>query len=330
MIHLYPNCIPVMGATHIVFYDLEKQQFKRFSKNELFEAEEIKTLRVFDPDKMHKDGVGLLQLHQMIFSTAASSHLPSIQPSSFYKWKHPSMITNAIVELSQQNDLLTRAGFGKLLLFLEKLLCKHVSFRIMDSIDAEHFFLIVKAIQEAAIHSVQFILPYKQEWDTDECGDLIMHNPKIKWVIFESSPFKRNLENKIFFFEHPVKPSIRKDPDQFMVNVFLFSESQLHHNYFNRKLFVGPGGEIKNAPECLEILGNIKEMDCPQQLIDLVKTVAFQKYWFVTKDRCEVCKDCEFRYMCMDNRVPQQRENGYWYHLQQCNYDPYTGSWKDR
>ena len=93
-------------------------------------------------------------------------------------------------------------------------------------------------------------------------------------------------------------------------------------------LFVGANGEIKNAPECNETVGLIQNMEQPQQLIDLVKTSVFQKYWYVTKERCEVCKDCEFRHACIDNRVPHQRENGYWYHLEECNYDPYTGSWK--
>lgn len=314
---------------HIVFYDLEKQQFKRFNKDELFDKAEIKSIPVFDSAKLHEKGISLLKAHQVVFSAAAAAHLQCIQSSSFYKWKYPSLITNAIIELSEQNGLLYKEGFEKLLVFLEKLVCKHISLKICDWMGTEHFIMLCKAIQDAAIHSVQFIIPYKEQWNTDEVGVLIMDHPKIKWVIFESSPFKKNLENKIFFFEHTIKTSTKKQVDQFIVNLFLFSESQLHHNYFNRKLFIGSEGEIKNAPECQEIHGKIQEITHPQQLVELIKTAAFQTYWFVTKDRCEVCKDCEFRYMCMDNRIPLQRENGYWYHLQKCNYDPYTGSWKD-
>jgi SPASM domain peptide maturase of grasp-with-spasm system len=317
-----------MGATHVAFYDLEKQRFHRFLKNNFFDAENIQGLRWFDLEKVHEEGMTVLMKHQLLFSTGAGSYLNFIRPSFFYKWKHPSMITNAVIEASNRNGLLEKTGFQKLLFFLERLMCKHISLKLMDAIEPEQFFTFVKAIHESTVHSVQFILPYKEQWNREEVGHFIMRYPKIKWVIFESSPFESNLENRIFFFNQSLKPSFQKKADQFMVNLFLFSESQLHHNYFNRKLFIGPAGEVKNAPECDVVVGNIQELDQPEQLISLIKMPAFQKYWYVTKDRTEVCRDCEFRYMCMDSRIPYQRENGYWYHHQECNYNPYTGTWK--
>jgi len=126
-----------------------------------------------------------------------------------------------------------------------------------------------------------------------------------------------------------IKPTelfmVKPDKKTFVVNIPFFTESQKHHTYFNRKLFISSRGSIKNAPECEEIIGNINSKE---ELIKLIELEANQKYWHVTKDMSDVCKHCEFRYMCMDNRIPYQRKNGEWYHKEECDYNPYIGKWK--
>jgi radical SAM protein with 4Fe4S-binding SPASM domain len=112
------------------------------------------------------------------------------------------------------------------------------------------------------------------------------------------------------------------------VNITLFTESQAHHTYFNRKLYIGPNGEIKNAPECPETFGYIQDLESPEELKAIVQTPEFQKYWFVHKEITDVCKDCEFRHMCVDNRLPHQRAENEWFHQTECNYNPYIAKWK--
>jgi len=115
---------------------------------------------------------------------------------------------------------------------------------------------------------------------------------------------------------------------QFSFNSIMYSESQAHHTYFNRKLYVGPKGEIKNAPECEETFGNINEIENAEELKHIIATPEFQKYWYIHKELCDVCKDCEFRHMCVDSRLPFQREDKSWYHKTECNYNPYICKWE--
>jgi hypothetical protein len=189
--------------------------------------------------------------------------------------------------------------------------------------------LLIGCIHNANVQSVQLAMPYRQAFYTDEFGELIMAHSKIQFVILESSPFEKNIENKMFFATKKLHAYHVKKQKQFVSNIPLFSESQLHHTYFNRKLFISNSGDIKNAPECTTIVGKIQEITKPKELIALIKTREFQKYWYVFKESCEVCRDCEFRHVCVDNRVPHQREDGHWYHQEECNYDPYTGKWKE-
>lgn len=55
----------------------------------------------------------------------------------------------------------------------------------------------------------------------------------------------------------------------------------------------------------------------------------FQKLWNASKDQVEVCRDCEFRYICPDGRVPNKESNtdGYYTNKLKCNYDPYQNKW---
>lgn len=43
----------------------------------------------------------------------------------------------------------------------------------------------------------------------------------------------------------------------------------------------------------------------------------------------DVCKDCEFRYMCVDAAIPNKRKDNSWYRSSECNYNPYISKWNN-
>jgi SPASM domain peptide maturase of grasp-with-spasm system len=329
---IYPNCIPVEGHTNIAFCDLERQCFYLYPKNKFQNNASDKNGKInwsrLKTKELDMDTRTFLKEQNLLMDEVTGIN-PHIKESTFYKWRSPSLITNAIIELSSENKLLNVTKFRNLLRCLDELLCKHVFLVLKRPVTLKRMELLIGCIQNANIQSVQLAMPYRQAFYTDEFGELIMAHSKMQFVILESSPFEKNIENKIFFATKKLKVYQIKKQKQFVCNIPLFSESQLHHTYFNRKLFISSSGEIKNAPECVAAVGKIQEITDPEQLITLIKTKDFQKYWYVFKESCEVCRDCEFRHVCVDNRVPHQREDGHWYHEEACNYDPYTGKWKE-
>ena len=75
--------------------------------------------------------------------------------------------------------------------------------------------------------------------------------------------------------------------------------------------------------------GNIKDTTLEEAL----NHPDFKKYWNVTKDQIEVCKDCEFRHICTDCRAYTERT-----HFNgdidlskplKCGYNPYTNEWAE-
>ena len=63
-------------------------------------------------------------------------------------------------------------------------------------------------------------------------------------------------------------------------------------------------------------------------LKDVIKTDEVKKKWNINKDRLLVCKDCEYRYMCVDSRYPIEIGDNQWKFNSECHYNPYIAKWK--
>lgn len=55
----------------------------------------------------------------------------------------------------------------------------------------------------------------------------------------------------------------------------------------------------------------------------------FTELWHITKDRIEVCKDCEFRYICTDCRCFIIDESNIYSKPKNCKYNPYSTEWEE-
>lgn len=245
-----------------------------------------------------------------------------------YHWDSSSYITNAIIEISEKNGLIEEARLDALFKNLKVLLCKHIVVRFTSFFAVEHLSRFFNMIKHDNIHSIIALFDYNAAYHSDEFGDLTLDHHNLKTVIVFDSPFDKNYGDTIYFFKKKYSLQFDKKISEFKIHHELYSESFLHHSYFNRKLFISALGEIKNAPEADEVFGQIEELNDLKKLKKIISTPHFQKYWSVHKDIMDVCKDCEFRYLCVDNRIPIQRDTDNWYHQKECNYNPYINKWR--
>ena len=74
-----------------------------------------------------------------------------------------------------------------------------------------------------------------------------------------------------------------------------------------------------------ESFGNIKNTT----LEEAVNHPNFKKYWDITKDQIEVCKDCEFRHICTDCRAYVETPEDQYSKPLKCGYNPYTNEWEE-
>ena len=173
---------------------------------------------------------------------------------NYLDWNNPSAITNSIICL-KNIDL-----FEKILNYLEQAICKHIVLHFIDFLSIEEIKTYINKLLDYNIQSVIIICQYDEIYFSDEFGDLIMELKINKKLFVLNSPFEKNFEDTMFFTLKEKEYNYLKRKNEFVSNISLFSESQLHHTYFNRKLYIGPTGEIKNAPETEQVFGYIQDI----------------------------------------------------------------------
>jgi radical SAM protein with 4Fe4S-binding SPASM domain len=73
-----------------------------------------------------------------------------------------------------------------------------------------------------------------------------------------------------------------------------------------------------------QVAGNIGAHD----LAEIIRGEAMNKFWSLTYDSVEVCRDCEYRFLCRDCRPWAHGATGNLYgKTPRCAYDPYKGEW---
>lgn len=165
---------------------------------------------------------------------------------------------------------------------------------------------------------------------------LIVYNRLRSIVVFYSSE-KPELDFKSnSFIIHFVKGVLTDNRccgyisrDYFILNRLSYNEGKSFNSCLNKKISIDTNGNIKNCPSMPESYGNIKNTT----LEEAINKPGFKKYWNVTKDQIDVCKDCEFRYVCTDCRAYTERtvfkEDLDLSKPLKCGYNPYTNEWAE-
>lgn len=98
--------------------------------------------------------------------------------------------------------------------------------------------------------------------------------------------------------------------------------SKKYNSCWGEKVAVTRDGKVRPCIYSHIVVGDIAADNMDEMLEKL------DKYWTITKDKVEKCKDCELRLICFDCREIAYRKSGDLYSAQPgCNYDPYKGTW---
>ena len=235
-------------------------------------------------------------------------------------WDFPSIITNVSIDCELNEQIIE---------FISGLNCFHYKVYIDNNEELNNLKTVLnKLVLDSKIESIEIVIKDKLSVIESDLNELLL-NPYIHSVlIFNSKEEINNPINKISNFDYSFENHQIPVLNSVLLSIPLYTESLKHHTYFNRKLHIGNKGEVKNDYQCLENFGNINEIKNIEQLKTIIGTKNFQKLWHITKEDCDVCKDCEFMNMCVDSRLAYKREDGSWYHKTECNYNPYTNTWK--
>ncbi len=318
----FSTCIPVKGYCRSAVYDLQRQDLV-FIPNELYHylnarngLEVLRKMAVHS--SVHQEYLEMLLEKEIIFETD--------EDEAFYfseldtSWDYPALLTNVGIHAAQWKepvlDLIGSLGANTLVCWIEE--------------EAQLKPLLEYDLSKLANHSsfdncVWVIDVRLKEADLQLLKTYLDRHPLLSAVhLFRQSVIFQH--EKIHTYSMPYAARGKR---LFAPNMEAYMES-LHFNlYFDRKMFIAENGEIRNAHETAEGFGFIQQIKNKEDLMRLIFSPSFHRYWTASKDKTEVCRDCELRYLCLDSRTPEQREgSGSWYHERECEYNPYVAKWK--
>ncbi len=314
--NLYSDILPTKGFTRSLLFDSGRIKI-HFIDNQifnLFNDHDFKNLNLNEIDVLFKE---LLFDNDLVFQT--NDVLNNCFPLINLDWDYSFQLTNAVIHATVDN-------------------CTNLS-KIHDSFYIAHFNFIIDNNIDLASITILFNFLENHVCDSIELTFIDLLDKKL----ISKIELNISLSKKIIQFNNYSEIDLGEElikPNRYFItlehrnlklakNLDHFAESQQHHTYFNRKLYIDINGEIKNAPETFETFGNIKDIKSSIELNKIVKKTEFQKYWFIQKKQTDVCKDCEFRSLCVDNRLPIKRTENEWFHKVECTYNPYICKWYD-
>lgn len=307
---LYACCKIVTGHQQCLIYDLQRCRYlpipteltNLFSNNtinlSLFAEEEFDAVMTFCENMVAND-FGF-------FYDRPEEFIPLS-----LDYETPSTIKNAVITLAPDRD------YHSIYAQLETLGCETVTWVIQEELAPTVVSEQTQLAEKYGFIFTEIILLFDvtKAW-LDTLFHLVQTHALLKRVIgyYNNQQPAEDFGPVAFdvYFKKR-KGGEKFDPrDEFAVNFPFFIEAQHHNIYYNQKVFIDEQGNANGQPTIAEA----------------ITPASFQQLWKVCKDKVDICKACEYRYMCNDPRVPIQRANDAYYYETECCYNPYLAKWE--
>ncbi len=249
-------------------------------------------------------------------------------PQLSLEFNVPSYLANFILDISYKSKYKLKGILDE----LELLLCRHIELRFFDFFDIKILEYLINWLENSIIESVDIYAPYSTTYTyIEHILKLKKNNSRLRWFFIHTTPenfVKPKLPTHIQFTTECITDSSHcgvVNHFYFANNIAHFTEAQLHNTCLNRKIAIDVDGNIKNCPSMPYSYGNIKDTTLKEAL----EHPDFKKYWYIHKDQIEICKDCEFRYICTDCRAYLEDPDNLYSKPLKCGYNPYTCEWEE-
>lgn len=198
-----------------------------------------------------------------------------------------------------------------------------------------NFYLIIEKLQQLLTKNL--VLHFDGLFPQDKIHEFIKSTLNLGFVSIsvlleniENEIIKEDLQNlypNINFIDFNVFNKLDSDYHipNFLIDYLYYQYAIQHNGVYYRSLFFINENTFQFSPE------KNNEFSTKQLEIDFLHRAESKELttlWHVNKDKVEVCKECEFRYMCVDYRQPVQRKDKTWYYASECIYNPYISKWK--
>lgn len=327
---LYACCIPVKGAVRSIICDTQRDTYK-FIPNDLYdfiiacEKNKLDTvLQEYDKENQNtlESYITFLIENEFAFVTDSPELFPSINQT----YTASEEINNAILDFSD----ISNYNIEKAISELEQLGCNSIQLRFFNNPSQTFLIKLLRLFDNTSFNTIEYLLSQTEENTRFNIENLITSERRLATVYLfnadkdEVVDYSSNVMKKIFYLTQRISGADDCgciSPTYFVPTINHITESISFNNCLNKKIAIDSSGLIKNCPSMKESYGHINNTT----LKSVIKLRGFQKLWTIRKDVVDVCKDCEFRYICSDCRAFTMSDE--FSKPKKCNYDPYIGKW---
>jgi len=341
---IYPDCIPVKGYLKSTLCDFTRNKIVSFDSSffDLFQEFNSKNLvdlyKDFHEDSHENLNTFINFLLENGFGEIVDD-INNFKEINIGGWEAYGTIDNAIIDVEN-----LKHDFDKLITQLNFLKCKFLQIRFYSTIySLDEINTILKMAEDTSIEGIEIILKYDKLYREADYISFFEENFLISALyIFGFSEKKdvsvtygfngkitdKFVQSKVFFLDQNLINEAHCgiiDKSYFCVNTISdFSHNKLYNSCLNKKISIDRKGNIKNCPSLSISYGNIRDLN----LWDVIDS-EFMKIWNIKKDDIDICKICEYRYVCTDCRAFLKKPSNIYSQPLKCGYNPYENKWED-
>lgn len=331
MIHkkfmLFQCCIPIKGINSGIIVDFQRKSVYKVPNQIIDILNEYKNKSIFDLFTDFRSNKTILKKYirffidnELVIINENIDSFPIIE-TSYSKPNILEILTIEVVELMPYSEFFFTTA-------LDQLDVKCLKLIIRGDV-ANNLEQILKYLEYSKIQSITLFIEHEKELEL-RLKKIKKQNPRLAGIIFYN--FKKKIRktkiNFSYFDPLPLEKVLYKgiqNPNNFSLYLNLYSEALKYNVGFNKTIFIDHLGNIKKHYLDKVNYGNISDKF---DFESILKNESIKEFWNATKDKTEICKDCEFRYVCTDNRIPFKKDGEKYYsHQQACNYDPFSSKW---
>lgn len=336
VLKIYANCMVVKGYKRSVICDLQNHLFEFIPNSLTIILKELKNLplkEVYKEACNTTEEIKILDGYVEFLLTKKFAFLCDLDEIQLFpeidtSFEEPSIISNGIIDIDDSTGY--KHDFKNIFSQFEQLGTKYLLLRSYVPQKASFWTSVLDGLKGSTIISIEIITPYSETFtELDHLTSFINSNERVRIITFTSSPIEdqKNINTCLVRFIEKKIDSPNDcgciSPFKFRINKDLFFESTNFNNCLHKKLSITHDGYIKNCPSMKVDYGRIDDI----KLIEIAKSNKFKSYWRINKDQIDICKICEFRYICTDCRAFIEDEKNIKSKPLKCSYDPITAVW---
>lgn len=208
-----------------------------------------------------------------------------------HEYISPFKATNAIVEVENTINYC----ISTLIESLINIGCHEIEIRIENYNTLVAMLDILENFRTSIVRSFYLIYQCKNQNENLNLEHKISRNLKINQLkIFGCKDNYKGQKNRMIYIQQTYKEE--KGLTTLIINPIYFFESQKNNASLNQKIVVDKKGNIKNYINHKDSFGNVNNKEVETILSDK----DFIKIWNIPNDIIETCKECHFRYFCLN------------------------------